>query len=258
MDPHYPYIPPEEYLSVFSSRKEAFDYNLSANYTLPSKKEVEVFRKLYEGEVRYTDRCIGEFLQYLENRKLMEDSLILITGDHGHAFMEHGRFGHAYDILYNEVIHIPLIMFGLNDVGKIDAKVGLLDVPSTILDLMRIRKPKTFMGRTLLSIIDEGGERPIFSESAKPDLINVKYNLDEKVTSCILGSHKIILNDMKNSLEMYNIDRDFGEKRNIIDYEKEIASQLKNLIQQHVIKQKIFKMKLRFPKESYDSRDDLK
>jgi len=232
MDPHYPYIPPDEYLSDFSDRNEAFDYNLSVDYNNPSGKEVIMLRNLYEKEVRYTDVCIGEFLQYLRDENLRNDSLILLTGDHGHAFMEHGRFGHAYDILYNEVLHVPLIIFGLDEGRKIDVAVQLLDVPPTILDLLEIKQVPSFIGRSLLDVEDNFAS--IFSESAKPDLINLKYNLNKRVISCIKDEWKLIINDLGGTTELYNLKKDFKETKNLVNIEKKISKKLMSQINKHL------------------------
>ena len=243
MDPHYPYVPPEDYLSGFSSRSEAFDFNLSVDYSNPPKEEVITLRSLYEGEVKYTDTCIGGFLQHLRNKNLLDGSLILLTGDHGHAFMEHGRFGHAYDILYNEVIHVPLIMFGLDEGRKIDAEVQLLDVPPTILDLLDIRKVPSFMGRSLLDAEDDSGT--IFSESAKPDLINLRYDVSKKAVSCIKDKVKLIINELQGTIQLYDLEKDIQEKNNLFDDKAETVKELVSLIDKHLLNEKSYKIKVK-------------
>ena len=242
MDPHEPYIPPEEYLTDFSSRKEAFNFNLSADIDNLSEEELRTLKRLYEGEVKYTDACIGEFLDYLEKRRLLEESLIIITGDHGHAFMEHGRFAHAHDILYNEVIHVPLIIFGL---GRqiVYSNVQLLDLPPTILSLLGIECPPTFVGKSLFEK-REGEAEIIFSESAKPDLINLRYDLSKKAVSCIKGKYKFIYNELRGTKELYDLGRDFQERNNLFDSEDEICKELLLLIKRHLLSERIYKMKL--------------
>ena len=234
MDPHDPYVPPEEYLMDFSSRKEAFDYNLSVNTDDLSEEEVITLKRLYEGEVRYTDMCIGDFLDFLGKKKLLDESLIVITADHGHAFMEHERFAHAYDILYNEVIHVPLIMFGIGNNRKIDLNVQLLDLPPTILDLLGIKSPSTFIGT---SMVDNEREclKAIFSESAEPDLINLRYNVDKKAVSCIKGKYKLILNELKGTRELYDLEKDFQEENNLFKNEREIRKELLSLTDKHLL-----------------------
>jgi arylsulfatase A-like enzyme len=256
MDPHYPYVPPEEYISNFLSRKEAFDYNLSANYDSPSKQEVEIFRNLYEGEVRHTDSCIGELFQFLEDKNLMADSLILLMGDHGHAFVEHGRFGHSYDILYNEVLHVPLIMWGSDMRGKIDNYVQLLDVPPTILNLLRVGKVPTFMGRNLLEI--EDSSVAIFSESAKPDLINLRYDTNIKAVSCIKEKAKLIINEMQGTIELYNLEKDFQERNNLLDSEKDLFDNLTSLIKMHLSHKDSYRRKMFESKEEEKIKERLR
>jgi arylsulfatase A-like enzyme len=235
MDPHVPYVPPEKYLSNFSSRRDAFDYNCSIDHQNIAKKDLEILKNLYLGEVRYVDDCLGEFWRYLEEKKILDESLIILTADHGHAFMEHGKFGHAYDILYNEVLHVPLIFYGFEHFKIINVPVQLLDVPPTILKLLNIDIPPDFMGKNLLSLFNEEKQlAPIFSESARPNLINLKYDLTKKVVSCIKDPYKLITNQMKGTVELYNIEKDFEEKKNLIDRNKDIFEEIFALIQKHL------------------------
>jgi arylsulfatase A-like enzyme len=237
MDPHYPFIPSEQFLSGFSSREEAFDFNLSISCEKTSKEELKTLRNLYLGEVRYVDACIGEFLQFLRDKALLENSLILLMGDHGHAFMEHHRFGHAYDILYNEVLHVPLFIYGLNHSLETSVPVQLLDVSPTILDVLSIKRPRDFKGDSLIPVIEEEqtSRQPIFSESAKPDLINLKYDISKRrIVSCITGRWKLIMNDLHGTTELYNIKKDFEEKKNLANAQKEVYQKLTSLIEKHL------------------------
>lgn len=244
MDPHYPYIPPEPYLSDFSNREEAFTYNLSVDYKNPSEDDVKIMRSLYLGEVKYVDACIGDFLQYLEDESLLDVSLVLLLADHGHAFMEHGKFGHAYDILYNEVLHVPLILYGLESSKNVKVPVQLLDVPPTIIDMLDLKKPSSFMGKSLMHPIRRDSPvTPLISESARPDLINLKYDTSKKAVSCIVGEWKLIINEMLNSLELYNIRKDFEEKVNLAAIEKKKARELELVIQKHFIAEKLCRMR---------------
>ena len=231
MDPHNPYVPSEEYLSDFSSRKEAFDFNLSVDTNKLSEEELSTLKRLYEGEVKYADECIGQFLSYLEEKNLLEESLIIVTADHGHAFMEHGRFAHAYDILYNEVIHVPLIIFGLSK-QIVNLNAQLLDLSPTILSLLGIECAPTFIGKNLFEKREE--PEAIFSESAKPDLINLRYDLNKKAVSCIKGKFKLILNELKGTKELYDLESDFQERNNLFDSEDEICKELLSLINEHL------------------------
>ena len=234
MDPHSPYIPPDEFCDGFSNRREAFEFYSSVDFTNISDAEIKKLKGLYKGEVRYTDFCIGEFIEFLEARGLKKNSVIFITSDHGEAFMEHDRFGHKPDILYNEVLHVPLLISGLDIILEIDFPVQLLDIPPTILDVLKIKRPKTFLGDSVISLIKKNKKhRLIFSESAKPDLINLKYDMNKKAISCIKNGWKLIINELLGTKELYNIKYDFNEKINLIINEPNLYLELTETIKKH-------------------------
>lgn len=236
MDPHYPYIPPEEFRDNFSNRKEAFEFSMSIDMNKISDEKMEILKALYKGEVRYTDFCIGELVEFLKKRGLIENSIIFITADHGESFMEHERYGHKPDILYNEVLHVPLLIYGLNNFLATDFPVQLLDVPPTILDILRIERPRSFFGDSLISLYEKNNEHKlIFSESAEPDLINLKYNMNKRVISCIKNGWKLIINDYFGTKELYNIETDFFEKNNLIKSKYDLSENLLQLIQKHLL-----------------------
>jgi len=237
MDPHYPYIPPEEYLEDFVNREEAFNFNIKINYKNPLDDEVHQLKRLYLGEVRYVDEYLQKFLDFLDEKQYLENSLVILTADHGNAFMEHGRFAHAYDILYNEVIHVPLIIYGLESKGIIDTNISLIDLPPTILDVLNITKPNSFMGKSLLTNIKnhrDSHPRPIFSESAKPDFLSLTHDIKKMLISCIYNNWKLIKNDIWGTTELYNLDNDFFENNNVVINNIKQIELLSNFIKKHL------------------------
>ena len=240
MDPHRPYVPPPPNLQYFSTRKEAFLFDVFMDSKIGqaniSKEELDKLRGLYEGEVRYVDNCIGMLIGFLKNEGLLEDSLLILNADHGEAFLEHNRLTHAFDIAYNEVIHVPLIIYGLTDHSKVsDDYVQLLDVPPTILDATGIGKPDDFIGDSLVSTRERHKNSGfIFSESAKPDLINLRYDTSKIVVSCIADEWKLIINELWRTTELYNLKEDFYEEKNLATIERKICKELTSLIQEHL------------------------
>jgi len=246
MDPHRPYVPPPHYLiDEYGTRKEAFMFDVFIDPKISQgsvcEEELKKLMKLYKGEVKYVDECIGSFISFLKDEKLLDNSLFILTGDHGEAFMEHGELAHSYKILYNEVIHVPLIIYGLNHGSKvIENTVQLLDVSPTILDVLRITKPYSFCGNSLLPLLDgNDNSQPIFSESAKPDLINLKYDTSKKAVSCIKGGWKLIVNDIIGRVELYDLEKDSKEASNLVQEKKKIVSELMFLIKKHLKKERL-------------------
>jgi hypothetical protein len=99
-----------------------------------SPEELEYTMLLYDAGLRSLDRQIGRLLRTLERRGRFEDTVILITADHGEEFFEHGRFLHSQS--FDECVAIPMILYAPSGVrGRSDELVGLVDVTASLLEL---------------------------------------------------------------------------------------------------------------------------
>jgi arylsulfatase A-like enzyme len=159
---HDPYTPPEE-----------FDIFADASLTGEANRHERNLRA-YAGEVLYADSQIGRLLDGLWERGLAEQTVVVITADHGEAFGEHGAQGHTW-VMIEEVLRIPLLLRAPGQVPegvRIAAPVSLVDVTPTLLALTGIAAPKGLQGTSLLPIIadaDAGAyrDRVIFSEHGR-------------------------------------------------------------------------------------------
>lgn len=162
MEPHSPYLPPEKFARRFSGRDTGFSDleinesyyhlvytvqgNLGAAARYPSPEERGVppgkfvghLRALYDAEVRYCDAQLRRLFKLLREHSLWDDTLLIITADHGEEFFEHGHVGHHVESgLTEELLRIPAIIRppGGQRPGKsIDNLVRLVDFAPTILD----------------------------------------------------------------------------------------------------------------------------
>jgi arylsulfatase A-like enzyme len=107
---------------------------------------------LYDGAITWLDSNLGLLLDALTQRDVLRNTLVVILGDHGDAFMEHRSFGHGNDV-YTEVVQVPLVM---TLPGRVPAGVqvpgfaSIRDVPATILSLVGTRdQPAPLPGRSL-------------------------------------------------------------------------------------------------------------
>jgi arylsulfatase A-like enzyme/Tfp pilus assembly protein PilF len=119
--------------------------------------------QLYDGEIVYTDEHVGRLIRGLEERGLRENTLIVLTADHGEALDEHGERTHGY-FTYEPTIHVPLIysMPGRLPEGAVyEGTAGHIDIAPTILDIIGLadRGEPTFQGRSLypFDAEEEGG-----------------------------------------------------------------------------------------------------
>jgi arylsulfatase len=125
---------------------------------------------LYDGELRALDDEIGRFLAALEERGILDQSIVIVTGDHGEEFGDHAGHGHGHT-LYEELLHVPLIVARTTAVPvtrRVDEKVGHIDVLPTILDLALGERADDLPGRSLRDLIEGGAEgqdaRPLLAE----------------------------------------------------------------------------------------------
>ena len=164
-DPHFDYVPPPPFDTRFdpayegSMTGEDFWTNpavFDAGRTPPrviSDRDLEHVRALYRGEVAWTDAAIGELLDALEQRGRLDETLIIVTADHGEEFFEHGGRGHR-QTLFDEVLRVPLLVVPPRSVVPEPAatcadQVSLSDLLPTVLDLCGLDAPEGLHGRSL-------------------------------------------------------------------------------------------------------------
>ncbi|MCP5102449.1 MAG: sulfatase, partial [bacterium] len=135
----------------------------SEGWTIPAQ-DLEYITALYDGGIAYTDHHVNRLFDYLKKLGVFENSLIIITSDHGEEFMEHGKVLHLQ--IYNEVMRVPLIVKlpGKKEHARITNPLGLIDLMPTILDMAGIRY-KNLQGKSFLPVINgkEELDRPVFS-----------------------------------------------------------------------------------------------
>ena len=170
-NPHFPYAPTQEY--------RIWD-NVSLNQTqlsLPNTQK-ELLKKinvqdlidLYDEEILEVDYEIKNFILKLKTENIYNNSMIIITADHGEAFGEHGHFGYGGQP-FEELIHIPLIIkFPEN--GYADKRVGqpvrLIDIGPTIYDVLNLKETPEIFGTSLISAIKDKDLNLIIFSAGSP------------------------------------------------------------------------------------------
>jgi arylsulfatase A-like enzyme/Flp pilus assembly protein TadD len=200
-DCHFPYTPPEPFAAQYEN-------------------------DLYSGEVAYVDSQLGKLFAFLEEKKILDNTLLIITGDHGEALGEHGEYEHGF-FAYNSTMHIPLIFIAPGYIKKTCAAyVCHLDIFPTICQELKIPTPKHLQGLSLLTQIqsEPKTDRPIYFESKGPYFSKGWAPLE----GYIYKKRKYIDLPIK---ELYDLDNDFIENKNIISRVKitELAKTLRNL-----------------------------
>ncbi len=172
LDPHGPWTPPERLLTddpMRDSMGTAFLETTSAvraGRAVRSLEERRWVRALYDAEVRYVDENIGRFMDALRQADLYDDSLIIVTNDHGEEFWDHDGFAHGHT-LYNELVTAPLLVKlpGASKAGSASQVVTTCALLPTVLDLCGIAySPDAFSAPSFAPLLTGSGpyeERPV-------------------------------------------------------------------------------------------------
>lgn len=172
----------------------------------PVKDEVDQYRNaLY-----YGDTSLGALVKGLRDRGLDNNTLWLIYGDHGEAFHQHeGNYGHTF-FLYEENVHVPLVIAGTVRRGRIQRVVSLIDIAPTILDLAGIPAPANYQGRTML---DPTPRTALFFADYSLGLLGLRD-----------GPWKFIAEVGSSHSELYDLTRDPRESTNLAARQPAIAA----------------------------------
>jgi len=150
-DVHYDYDPPPPYDTMFdpdyAGDVDGTDFETGARvHRRMEPRDLEHVIALYDGEIRFTDAWVGKLLSRLQRLGVLDDTIVVVTSDHGDEFFEHGNKGHA-KALYDETVRVPLVLRHPRRVpaGRVvEEQVRLADVAPTILGLAGVPAPKDF------------------------------------------------------------------------------------------------------------------
>jgi arylsulfatase A-like enzyme len=204
-DAHRPYEPPPPYASDYADDP-------------------------YAGEIAYVDSWIGQVLDRLRALGAYDDTLIVITSDHGESLGEHGETSHGY-FIYQATQHVPLIIrapHGGKRGRQLEGRVSLVDLLPTVLDLAGLKTGAAVQGVSLRTSL-EGGRaqdagRTLYCESLHPTQFQCS-----QLNGIVEGSWKYIRAPRQ---ELYDLTHDPGEKTNVLANEPQVATQMRKRLEE--------------------------
>ena len=223
-DVHDPYTPPEPYRSKYASVPNpgglinGFMERYSPSLT-PEQIQTEI--DAYDGSIAYVDDQIKALFSELEGRGLLENTIVIITSDHGESFGEHGILQHSAS-LYLDEIHVPLIVWAPGQVpaGKtVETPVTITALPSTILELVNAADDP-FPGPSLAALI--AGEAPADWPDPISELAQMAGAAEVNPSThgamkSVVGVEMQYITHEKFGEELYNWRTDPQEKSNLVD-----------------------------------------
>jgi len=220
-------------------------YELIAQQDL--QRHTDLLKALYDGQIAWVDACVADLLDHLKSLGIFENSIIMITADHGELLGEHGLLFHQF-VLYEPLIKVPLIVKfpDLYDIGK--RHLGLVqtvDILPTVLDYLNLDWKDVsgeLQGKSLIRLIEKEDEReftisersdwsPRFSAKRIADLERTYPTFDWKkyvqdIVAIRTKDYKYIWSSEGRD-ELYDLTHDPEEANNIIAEQRDKASELR-------------------------------
>lgn len=171
-------------------------------------------RDKYDAEVTFTDRYIGQLLDFVAKQPYAAHTAIVVTADHGEAFGEHHQFLHGFE-LWQNLVRVPLLVYvpGVAP-KKIDVNRSAIDLAPTFVDMFGLEPPDTFEGQSLVPEI-LGAVQP----AERDIVIDLPATSDnDKRRALIHGQYKLIASNAKNTYKVvYDLAADPDEAKPIHD-----------------------------------------
>ena len=228
MDVHHPYVPPEEYQLEFRDTPISDRRSIKLRRKMLeapeeiTENEQQDLIDLYDAEIRFTDHEIGRLINTIED-SWGEDTIILITADHGEEFYEHGQYSH--NTIHDEGIHVPLIL-SADGSGVYDEMVGLIDVSPTIADYAGCDSPDNFYGSSLKPLIENG-------EWSRDHVIGDWGGSEGKPDRIFYRDKDWKYMNNQEDEKIYHLETDPAEKDDIISQDPAILSEIRGKIEAH-------------------------
>ncbi len=250
---HMPYQPPETFRSKFlrfgysnqqieRAAKIAGMWEHLAGKLELSDEDFRIMTDLYDGEIAFADHCVGQITNQLKTLGTLDDTIVIITSDHGENLGDHGLIDHLLS-MYETTLHIPLVIRYPESFkpSKTTDLVSMVDIAPTILDLCNITDGLNQTDSTTVSLVDSDkpkrkfiiaeNERPLngiaLLKSAFPDFDTSTINY--RMRAIRTDHHKFIWN-VGDGRQLYDLNTDPNELLNIADKQTQTRDKLQAML----------------------------
>jgi arylsulfatase A-like enzyme len=233
-DAHAPYLPTGPYNVLYSASGSYAPYHLPASAVQmpvnwrgwykedwpPPYNDIAEIITQYDGGIRFVDIQVGRLLSWLEENGLTDNTMVILTGDHGEGFGEHGvTFEHFGT--HEEMLHVPLIISyppRLPMERVVTDLVGHVDLAPTILDLLGLAIPKDMQGTSLLPLIEQRswpGHEGIFSQQRGGRALSIRTTGWRLIMQLATDTTWPLYQQQPGQAELYDVQADSKEAQNL-------------------------------------------
>ncbi|UOQ86931.1 sulfatase family protein [Gracilibacillus salinarum] len=250
MDPHSPYLPPKPFERIFYDRDEKDPANTSMEPVYNFKPHADFFKSWipegvtdqqyvtaqYEGAIAYMDACIQNIITTVKELGIEEETVIILTSDHGETLYEHDCYFDHHG-MYDNCLVVPLIIKypGKLPEGKRVKDATLVkDIMPTILELIGVKSDTAFDGQSLLPMVD-GSEFARVSEFYITECTWMRKHGWRTPEWKLIQALEPDFHD-KPEIELYNLVEDPEENHNLAAQEPQIVKILQGRMHDYITK----------------------
>ena len=188
----------------------------------PDESSIAKDRAVYEENVAHVDAALEKLLRGLEEQGALDNTVVVITSDHGEAFGEHGDFFHGWN-LYDELLRVPLLLFGPGvQPGEVPTPVSLEQLPATLLELAGLTPPEAF-ARSLPAVGGQPQRLPTFART--------KFR-GQNLAAVVAWPEKLIVRPGRPWVQLFDLETDPHETKNLGKQRPETVERLRSEISQ--------------------------
>jgi arylsulfatase A-like enzyme len=247
MDAHDPYAPPPPYRDLFPGRIASFDRSRAAEL----RRELAKHRRprdadailnhivsQYDAGIAFMDSELKRLFEGMKQVGLYDNTLIIVTSDHGEAFGEHDDFGHPASV-HQELVHVPLLIKYPRSVPseagqQIEATVSGIDLLPTVLDTVGIPLPANLQGRSLRTLGPGDDTRVVMAESfLDSHLVRSRRRTDLVQRALYQGQRKLI-GSTSGQMELYDLQLDPAESQDTYGVDNPLAAHFTHVLDQWI------------------------
>lgn len=230
-DPHMPYDAPEPYGAQYdpdyegpADGQEGTFWKLYRSSQWSDRDQQHMIAR-YDGEIAYMDHWFGELQKAFEDLGLADNLFTAVVGDHGESFGEHQIVWEHNAVLYESVVHVPLLLHHSTIPAgrRIDKVVRALDVAPTLLDYLGLQPLASSHGQSLRPLLRAGAANVDFDEGVLLQALRERQVTpsESSLIGFREGNHKLILtldrNEQVVARELFDLERDPREKESYLD-----------------------------------------
>jgi len=223
-----------------------------------SPEQLEAINGVYDASILDLDKATGALLEVLDEQGILEDTIVILTSDHGENLGEHGHFEHRF-VIYEPLTHVPLLIHYPKRIApaRVPDEVSTLNLFATVLDLLDLEAPSTPMETASLLELEPGvayteiaGAEPGWTNKVMRRYPEVDWGKMKRSYRSLNKRGWKFINASDGEQELYSLKQDPGELENRVATSPEKVEELEGQLLKRVKSMPKYDRSLRGPNDA--------